>query len=206
MGDLILASTSRWRREMLAAAGILADAVAPEVDERALVAHGAHGARPSDLARRLADAKADAVAARHPGRWILAADQLATDGAEVFGKPDDPADHARRLRGLRGRAHALVTGWCLLDPGGERRGGVEETRLVMRADVTDAEIEAYVASGEGSGCAGGYAIEGRGAFLFERTEGDWFNIVGLPLFAVIGGLRGAGWRHRDGQLRPSETA
>lgn len=206
MGDLILASTSRWRREMLAAVGILVEAVAPGVDERALVAHGAPGAQASDLAQRLAGAKADAVAARHPGRWILAADQLATDGAEVFGKPDDAEDHVRRLRNLRGRSHALVTGWCLVGPDGGRRGGVEETRLLMRSDLTDAELAAYVASGEGSGCAGGYAIEGRGAFLFERTEGDWFNIVGLPLFAVIGGLRGAGWRHRDGQLRPPETA
>jgi septum formation protein len=95
---------------------------------------------------------------------------------------------------LRGRAHRLVTGVCIVAPGGRELRFVEETVLHGRPDLSDAELAAYVASGEGSGCAGGYAIEGRGAQLFARIEGDYFNVIGLPLFRVVDALRGMGWR------------
>lgn len=207
MANLILASTSAWRREMLHHAGISVECAASGVDERALAPHGDRAAHPAGVALRLAEAKADAVAARWPGRWVLGADQVASDGEALFGKPDDPDDHLRRLRALRGRTHTLTTAWALWSPAGARRSGFEETSLRMRHDVDDDELRAYVASGEGSGCAGGYAIERRGAFLFDRIDGDWFNIVGLPLFAVMGALRAEGWRHGPdgfGPGRPNE--
>jgi septum formation protein len=97
------------------------------------------------------------------------------------------------LRSMVGRRHALVTAVALVGPGFADTV-TEETVLSVRADLDDAELEAYVATGEGSGCAGGYAAEGRGAFLFERIEGDFFNVLGLPLLRVIGLLRARGWR------------
>lgn len=205
---LVLASTSPWRRKILEDAGWTVEVEAPGVDEGPLV-----GATPPDTAARRAAAKAEAVAARHRpapvagGAWILGADQVLVDGDEAVGKPRDPADHLARLRSLRGRPHDLVTAWSLrhVPPPGERpqapADGRERTRLWMRDDLGDDELEAYVAGGEGRGCAGGYAIEGQGAFLFARVEGDWSNIVGLPLFAIQDALRARGWRFGPGGWR-----
>lgn len=173
---------------MLRDAGLDPVLCAPGVDESAF-----SDENPERLALRLARAKAEAVAARYPSAWVLGADQVAWDGTEIFGKPRDPEDHLARLRSLRGRAHHLLTGFVLTGPEGHEEGVVRST-LTMRADLSDAELAAYVATGEGSGCAGGYAVEGQGSFLFERIEGHWFNIVGLPLFEVVGALRRRGWR------------
>jgi len=95
---------------------------------------------------------------------------------------------------MRGCWHDLVTGWALLGPG-VRHISCHTTRLRVREDLGDDELVAYVATGEGSGCAGGYAIEGHGVWLFDRIEGDWFNILGLPLLDVLDVLRGHGWRY-----------
>ncbi|HMV67162.1 MAG TPA: nucleoside triphosphate pyrophosphatase, partial [Myxococcota bacterium] len=184
----MLASTSPWRRKMLEDAGVRVEAVASGFDERSV-----HDADPVALARRLAAGKAEAVAALRPGDWVLGADQVVYDGDEVFGKPSDPQDHRARLLAMRGRRHALVTAWALRGPG-EPADGVAVTWMHTRAEVSEAEIERYVATGEGSGCAGGYAVEGRGSFLFERVEGDWFNVIGLPLLDVMTALRARGWR------------
>ncbi len=188
MQTLVLASGSVWRRAMLEDAGIRVEAVEPNVDEASIVGDG-----PVDTAKRRAEAKAAVVRAARPDAWVLAADQVVHDGAEVFGKPDDPQDHRARLQGMRGRAHDLHTAWVLVGPG-EPAHGVCRTRMVVRGDLDDAEIDAYVACGEGSGCAGGYAAERRGAFLFERIEGDFFNVLGLPLLDVMGAMRRRGWR------------
>ncbi|MEZ4240208.1 MAG: Maf family protein [Myxococcota bacterium] len=199
MQELILASTSPYRRRMLQDAGLAVRCEAPEVDERSF-GHDAPDSpfetAPERLATALARAKAQAVAARFPERWVLGADQVAYDPEEPgapFGKPEGPDDHLRRLRQLAGREHRLVTGFALL---GGPREHVEAvtTRLTFRSDLTDDELRAYVATGEGAGCAGGYAVEGRGAFLIERIDGDLFNVIGLPLLQVITALRGAGWR------------
>ncbi len=188
---IVLASTSPWRRKLLADAGLVVDAVAPGVDEEI--------EEPDPVLRAVALAvrKAEAVARILPDALVLGADQVATDGASIWGKPTDPEDHLARLRALRGRSHRLVTGWALRGPG-VRREGHQVTTLWGRADLAEEELVAYVACGEGSGCAGGYAIEGRGVFLFERIDGDWFNIVGLPLLPVLGALRELGWRFGEG--------
>ena len=194
MQTLVLASTSPWRRALLESAGVSVRAVAPGVDERSVQAE-LPDAGPADVALALARAKAEAVAATNGGAFVLGADQVLWDGRELIGKPADPGAHLRRLQGLRGRSHELLTGWCLVVPSGAQQAGIERTVLTMRADLTDAELRAYVATGEGSGCAGGYAVEGHGAWLFERIDGDWSNVVGLPVFAVITALRQHGWRY-----------
>jgi len=186
---LVLASSSRWRLSVLREAGVQAEAVAPHVEEAGIV-----GGDAVETAMLRAQAKAARVSAQRPGAWVLAADQVVHDGDEVFGKPQDAADQVARLSSMRGRAHTLHTAWVLLGPGPAAHG-VAATTMHVRADVTEAEIAAYVACGEGAGCAGGYMLEQQGAFLFERVEGDFFNVLGLPLLDVMTALRARGWRH-----------
>jgi septum formation protein len=177
---------------MLEDAGLDVIAVASGVDERLI-----HDPDPSSLALLLARAKAQAVALRFPDAVVLGADQVLFDGESIYGKPPDPVEHAKRLLAMRGRSHDLVTAFCICAPNGVERQGIERTRMHVRADLTDAEVYAYVATGEGAQCAGGYAIEGHGAWLFEAIDGDWFNVVGLPLLAVMDALRGLGWRYGE---------
>lgn len=196
MHELILASTSPYRRRMLKDAGLLVRSEAPGVDEDApdemtdVVA----------LVEHLALRKARAVSDRFPGAWVIGADQLAHDRdrpGEAIGKPPDPSVHLERLAAMRGRSHVLVTGFAVITPG-QVHVSHEQTVMHVRADLTDEELAAYVATGEGSGCAAGYAVEGRGAFLFDRIEGDFFNVMGLPLLTILGVLRELGWRFGDG--------
>lgn len=185
---LILASTSPWRRQLLADLGLRAEGVASGVAEEEF-----SEARPKERAVGLARMKAEAVAARSPGALVIGADQVAHLDGESFGKPLDPADHLQRLRALRGRSHVLVTGVALIGPGIEVVFA-EETEVVFRADLSDEELLAYVRSGEGSGCAGGYRAEGQGAALIARINGDWFNVIGLPVYRLLDALRALGWR------------
>lgn len=188
MPTLYLASTSPWRRKMLEDAGVSVVCESPGVEE-----HLDQHLPPHEVAEHLALLKAEAVAQRHPEAWVLGADQVLHEDGRHYGKPASAADHLQRLQNMRGVPHELVTGWALLGPG-KKHVSHEVTRMFPRKDTTDAELEAYVATGEGSGCAGGYALEGRGSFLFERVDGDWFNIIGLPLFSVVSTLREWGWR------------
>jgi septum formation protein len=192
MTELVLASTSPWRRKMLEDAGVRVTGIAPGVEERL-----DQDVEPARLASRLAASKADAVAARCPGRWVLGADQVVHDGMEIFGKPKNEEDHRARLLAMRGRSHALVTGWALRGPG-DPADGLAVTWMHVRSTLSEEEIARYVATGEGTHCAGGYAAERLGAFLFERVEGDWFNVIGLPLFDVLSALRARGWRFGEG--------
>ena len=171
---------------MLRDAGIVCTGVAPQVDEETV-----HDPDPVRLAALRAAAKARSIAA--PYACVIGADQVAHLDGESFGKPRNPTDHADRLRRLRGRAHTLSTG-VLMRHAGTEQAFVEHTILHFRDDVSDAEIEAYVRTGEGSGCAGGYAVEGLGAQLVHHIDGDFYNVLGLPLLRVIDTLRGMGWR------------
>lgn len=192
--ELILASTSPYRVQLLRSAGIEARPEAPHVDEAAI-----WSADPVELARERARAKARAVAARFPGARVIGADQVGFDldgDRSIFGKPENRADQMRRLQAMRGRRHALVTAVVLASPRGEIVEHSTST-LGLRADLTDAELQAYVDTGEGEGCAGGYAAEGRGIFLFDHIDGDWTNIIGLPMVLVITLLRREGWRFPD---------
>ena len=185
---LVLASTSPWRLQLLRDAGIPCAPADPAVDEEAIEA-----ANPAALAAARARAKADAVAPRFPHALVLGADQVAHLDGVAFGKPRGERDWLARLRSLRGRTHTLTTAFCLVGPGGRQERSVD-SRVRFRADLDDAELEAYVALGEAAGCAGGYMVERRGAWLIERVDGDWTNVVGLPVFAVVAALRERGWR------------
>lgn len=188
---VVLATASRWRAKLLADTGVVVDLHPAPIDEAAIGADD-----PVSLAFSRARAKADSVAQVLGDAFdgvVIGADQVAHVGGEAFGKPLSPADHRQRLRQLRGRAHTLSTAVSLRGARARALGTdadfVEHTHLHFRADVTDDEIDAYVATGDGAECAGGYRAEGPGAWLIERIDGDGSNVIGLPVLGVLGRLR-----------------
>ena len=139
-------------------------------------------ARTAESCARL---KAEAVSAAHPGAWVLGADTMVVFDGRIFGKPTDRADAVRILEILGGRQHEVITGMCLLGPGGKGpKVGSVVTRVGFR-HLTSAEIEAYVRTGEPMDKAGAYGIQDRGAFMVRSVEGSYTNVVGLPLCEVI---------------------
>jgi septum formation protein len=188
---LILASTSTTRQAMLAQAGFNFQVVGSGVDEAALK-HGFSGP-PEALALALAEAKARAVAASHPGALVLGADQLLVCGEKIFDKPESLEAAAAHLRQLAGRTHRLVTAACVMRDGAVAWSHVESATLTMREFSEDFLASYLAASGaEILGCVGAYRLEGLGAQLFTRIEGDYFTILGLSLLPLLGFLRAAG--------------
>lgn len=175
---LVLASASPRRRELLALLG-LEFAVRPvDLDERALA-----GEAPADHVRRLAREKAAASAGE--GELVLAADTVVAVDGEILGKPSGAEEARRMLARLSGRAHEVFTGVALRLGGSSPREAVAVVRTAVRfAPLTGAEIDWYVASGEPFDKAGAYAIQGLGALLVEEIEGNYTNVVGLPLPAT----------------------
>ena len=182
--ELVLASASPRRREILAAAGIAFRVAVADIEERR-----ATGEAPEAYARRLAREKAEAVARREPG-VILAADTIVVLGDLILEKPLDAADAERMLTLLAGRTHEVITGFAIRHPGGEI-DDAERTR-VRFSPLSPAEIRDYVATGEPLDKAGAYAIQGRASKYIEGVEGCYFNVVGLPVARVYGHLRALG--------------
>ncbi len=185
--SLVLASASTRRRDLLRQIGIDPDTIDPaDIDERVRPRE-----RPADHAVRLARAKAERVAARHRAALVLGADTVVACGRRILPKPES-ADAARAcLALLSGRRHRVYGGVTVIAPDG--RVG----HRLVRTDVTfkrldEAEIVAYLASGEWQGKAGGYAIQGRAAAFVRWLGGSYSNVVGLPLFETAGLLRGLG--------------
>jgi septum formation protein len=186
---LILASTSPRRAEILHDAGFSFTVVSSAVDETPFP-----GESPSDHVHRLADAKAELAAARAVGpAIIIAADTVVTLDGRIFGKPRSSDDARHTLETLSGRTHAVVTGVTLIRlPDAERRSFVEST-LVHFAQLDDEEITRYLSTEEPHDKAGAYAIQGRAGRYIPRIEGDYFNVVGLPLARVTQALADLGW-------------
>ncbi|GDX81230.1 Maf-like protein [Deltaproteobacteria bacterium] len=200
---LVLASSSPWRREICAQVGLEVEGLDPLVEEASIQA-----ATPNLLALARARAKADSLAGPH--RVVIGCDQVCHLDGVVYGKPRNDEEHRAQLRELRGRTHELVDGVSVV-AAHARFDEIVTVRVTLRADVSDEEIEDYVASGDARGCAGGYRAEGPGAWLIARVEGDWFSVIGLPIFHVLTTLRALGWRsgasrHRSGALPPGTFA
>ncbi|WP_043710528.1 Maf family protein [Corallococcus macrosporus] len=187
MSELILASTSSARRALMDGLGLAYRAEAPGVDEVV-----SPGVSVTDAVRVLAARKARAVHQRHPGAWVLGADQLVEVGGEVLSKPEDRSAAREQLRKLVGNTHAIHTGVCLLGPGGQVHEAVETARLTFYA-VTAEELERYLDLDEWEGCCGSYRVEGAGQALLERLDGDRANVQGLPMTTVVRLLRRAGF-------------
>jgi septum formation protein len=178
---LVLASRSPRRAELLTAAGIEFTVRAADVDETPL-----DGEAPRDYVLRVAEEKARAVEASGD-EVVLAADTTVVLGNEIMGKPADAADAAQMLRALAGKRHEVITAICL------RRGDRVETDIastsVWFAPLSDAEIEAYVASGEPMDKAGAYGIQGLASKFIDRIDGPYSNVVGLPVALTYRRLR-----------------
>ena len=186
---LILASASTRRAEILHAAGFSFSILSSAIDETPYPGESAH-----DLVQRLAVAKAELVAARDAGPAIvIGADTEVSLEGRIFGKPLSTDDARRMLENLSGRTHAVLTGVTLIRlPDAERRTFVESTQVHF-AHLSVEEITRYLATGEPHDKAGAYAIQGRAGRYIPRIEGDYFNVVGLPLARVTQALADLGW-------------
>lgn len=188
MPELILASTSPYRRELLTRLGIPFRCEAPVCDEEAIKKEG-HA--PRELAERLAALKAQSLAGKHPGAILIGSDQLASGPAGILGKPGTRAAALAQLEALSGRTHELITALAVWRDG-RLWMHTDVARLTMRA-LTRAELERYVDADRPFDCAGSYRLEARGIALFERIDAeDHSAIVGLPLMALAGQLRTLG--------------
>lgn len=183
---LILASASPRRRELLAAAGFAFEVAPADLDETRKA-----GESPHDYVRRLAIEKATAAAERHPRRLALGADTAVVIGDDVLGKPVDAADATRMLRQLSGRAHDVLTGVALAC-GSNVAAAVGRT-VVWMDELSDADIAAYIATGEPMDKAGAYGIQGWAARFIPRIDGSYGTVVGLPMTVVMALLRA--WRY-----------
>jgi len=188
--DLVLASTSRYRRELLTRLTANFRAVAPQVDEAALP-----GEPPATLAQRLAAAKARDVAQRMPGALVIGSDQVADLDGRILGKPGAPDSARAQLAASSGREVVFHTAVCLVDARetpARAFAAIDATRVSFRELAPD-EIARYVAREQPLDCAGSFKVEGLGIALFERIESvDPTALIGLPLMALCRLLRAAG--------------
>ena len=186
---LILASSSAYRRELLGRLHLPFEAIAPHIDESPLP-----GEAPEATALRLARAKAEAIALRHPGALVIGSDQVATlDGAQI-GKPGDHPRALAQLQTMRGREVVFHTALCLWDGRVPASVQVENVQVFVRfRDLPDAELDAYLRIEQPYDCAGSAKNEGLGIALIERIDSsDPTALTGLPLIALTGMLRRAG--------------
>lgn len=192
---IVLASASPRRQELLRNAGIVFTVQAADIDETPLA-----GESPRECAERLARKKAEVVFQRRPQDYVLGADTIVVVDHTILGKPRDIDDAALMLRSLSGREHAVITGVCLVGPvaSGQRRPDgsntriASETTLVNMCNLSDDEIRDYIATGEPMDKAGAYAIQGIASRWIPRIEGDYSNVVGLPVARVYAMLREQG--------------
>jgi len=176
---IVLASGSPRRTQLLALIGVAHEVdAAHDVDETPL-----EGEEPGPLAQRLARAKAVAVAQRHPGRVVLAADTVVTLDGEILGKPATPAEAEAMLGRLGGREHTVLTAVAVATDG-QVRERIDRTRVWFRP-LSARTISDYVATREPMDKAGSYGLQGYGAVLVDRIEGDCFGVIGLPLRLVV---------------------
>jgi septum formation protein len=182
---LILASASPRRAEILRSVGWPFETLPAQIDESR-----EEGEKADAYVERIALAKADAAVARCPGSLVLGADTVVVIDDQILGKPRDEGDANRMLRVLNGRRHQVLTGIALVNDATGQSRVAHEVTDVRFAEMSDEEINWYVATGEPMDKAGAYAIQGHGALFIKEIRGDYFNVVGLPvrlLYRLIGG-------------------
>jgi septum formation protein len=190
---VILASQSPRRRELLALVGIAHDVQPADIDESYLI-----GERPRDHAERLARGKAEVIATREPDAVVIGSDTIVVVDGDVLGKPSDENDAVRMLARLAGRSHIVITAVAVAWRG-ETRSAVEEVGVTFHP-LSRAEIDAYIATREPMDKAGAYGIQGYGATIVARVDGDYFAVMGLPLQRLIRVLDALGIRYAFGPL------
>ncbi|MGD8391084.1 MAG: Maf family protein [Desulfobacterales bacterium] len=184
---LILASNSPRRRHLLAQAGLNFSVIPSDVDEQKLAMSD-----PDEYVRALAESKARDISEKHPDSWIIGADTIVLIEQQILGKPDSTDVARNMLRHLSGKMHQVYTGYCISCKKEKRLfSDVVKTDVYFK-ELSDREIEWYIQTGEPFDKAGGYGIQGIGAFLVERINGSYTNVVGLPVCEVMSFLIGEG--------------
>jgi len=187
---IVLASTSKYRRELLARLGLAFEVVAPSVEETALASES-----PQDTARRLAEAKAAAVAARFPEAVVIGSDQVAVLEGRVLGKPGNYDNAQRQLRAMRGKEMVFYTGLCVCSAGGAKSESRTVPYHVRLREYSDAQIARYLEREQPYDCAGSARCEGLGIVLIAEMRGTDPNaLIGLPLIALTDMLADHGVR------------
>jgi septum formation protein len=189
MRKIILASASPRRKEILEKTGLKFS-----VDESDYKEDNGIGLRPTRLAVLHARSKAEAVAAKYEDVILISADTIVVLNGVVFGKPRSKADAARMLKTLSNRTHTVITGFAILDTSTKNEiSKAVESRVTFRK-LTNAEISAYIESGEPMDKAGAYGVQGLGAAIVKKIDGDFFNVMGLPLSELVEQLKKFGIR------------
>lgn len=178
MKKIILASSSPRRKELLQTAGVEFEIHVKDVDESV-----PEGTPPAEAAKMTATKKAAVIAEEYKNDIVIGADTIVVAGGKILGKPKDKSDAVNMLKTLSGIEHEVITGVCIFC-GGKKEEDFAQISKVKFYQLSDEEIESYVASGEPMDKAGSYGIQGLGCTLVERIEGDYFNIVGLPVAEV----------------------
>ena len=194
MTQIILASGSSIRAQMLREAGVKFDIHVPRVDEETILnSLLAEGAKPADIADTLAEYKARRIADKSPSANVIAADQVLACNGQIFSKPRDLKEAREHLQTLKGQGHQLLSAVVIYEEAKPVWRHVGRAQLVMR-DFSDAFLDDYLAkAGEDIlNCVGCYQLESHGVTLFNRVQGDYFTILGLPLLEVLAFLRTRG--------------
>ena len=184
MKTIILASASPRRKELLEKIGLRFKVEPSNYEEDML-----SGLEPHELAQKISLEKAEAVASKHENAIVIAADTFIVFGGRILGKPHTEKEARKMLKTISGKSHSVITGFSIIDTGTNKTLSKSvETKVYIRK-LTLAEIDAYVRSKEPLDKAGAYAIQGLGAVIVERIEGDYFNVIGLPLSALTEALK-----------------
>ena len=195
---IVLASQSPRRRELLTLIGLAHEVIPADIDESALPEEA-----PAAHAERLAREKALALSVEHPGALTVAADTIVVIDGQILGKPRDTDDARRMLAMLSGRTHTVFTA-VAVGRGHEVVSAVEDVAVTFRP-LDARTIDAYIATGEPMDKAGSYGIQGYGATIVERIDGDYFAVMGLAIVRMVGLFERMGWRYEFGALTPTRT-
>ena len=178
--SLIVASKSPRRRYLLEQGGVKFTVIPSGVDETSVPLDP-----PEAHVRLLAEAKAFEIAEQYPESWVIGADTIVLIGEKLLGKPKNPAEARQMLNALSGKAHRVLTGYCLCcKAAGRSISETIETKVLFKT-LTETEIDWYLSTDEPFDKAGAYAIQGLGSFLVKRIEGSYTNVVGLPVCEVV---------------------
>lgn len=178
--EIILASQSPRRRDLLEQAGLGFTVIPSNFDENSITFSSA-----DEYVRLLAEGKAEEISAQYPDSWVIAADTIVYIEGTVLGKPASKADARTMLQKLSGKAHQVLTGYCICCRSADRTFSEVVKTQVLFKELTAAEIDWYTDSGEPVDKAGAYAIQGIGTFLVRRINGSYTNVVGLPVCEVM---------------------
>jgi septum formation protein len=184
MKKIILASASPRRKELLEKIRLKFEVDASGCDEEIN-----SGLGPQEIVQQLSIIKAKSVAARHKNAIVIAADTIGVIGDRILGKPHTKNEARKMLRAISGKSHSVITGFSIIDTTTDKIvTGTVDTRVYIKK-LSGEEIDAYVATGEPLDKAGAYAIQGMGAVIVEKIEGDYYNVIGLPLHALAEALK-----------------